>query len=787
MPIVGAVVIASLAVGIGVNTAVFSWIEAVVLRPLPGVPDAWSFQSIEPRAETGTYPGMSWLEYQDLRQRLRSVRDLLAFRMVPLNVGEPGHVERAHGQLVSGNYFQALQLRPARGRFIQPDEVTVAGRAAVAVVSYDYWRTHLGARDDAIGTTLRVNGRVLTIVGVAPERFQGTILALQFDMWLPATLAPDLLGGSRELEDRTLRGYSALGRLAPGVSREQAQAELDQAMRELAHAYPETNRTIRGEVLAFWQAPRGPQRMLAGALFLLQGVLLLLLLSVCGNTANLMLARASTRQREVGVRLALGGSRLRIVRLFLTENLLLSLLGAAAGLMIAAWATNAMRAVPFITAFPIKFETTIDGVALAFAGALGVLCGLVFGAAPATQLAGMDPATALRTGSRNASRSTLRYALMAVEVGLAAVVLLAAGLFLRSFRATRDTDPGFRREGVLLAAYDLSARNLDDAAARTFASRLLGRLRSLPSVETAAIATSVPLDIHGLPLRSFTLEGRASSDGAPDRALSNVVSDDYFRVMGIPIRAGTDFVAVEDRNAPPQAIVNEAFVHRFLEQVEPIGRRLENRGRSYTITAVVQNSLSESFGEAPTPVVYFSFRDRPASEAEIHIRTRPGAEMLLGPEVERVVRDLDPTMTVYDIRTLGDHVEKNLFLRRIPARMFVVLGPLLLVLAAVGIYAVVAYTVAQRTTEIGVRMALGATAARIIFQIVAETLRVIAAGVMAGWLLGFVIDLHLVRGAIDLPVFAVVPTMLIAVATVACWLPARRAAMLDPSAALRQE
>jgi predicted permease len=790
MPVLAAVVIVSLGVGIGVNTTVFSWIQGVVLRPLPGVSGAASFHFIEPRTETGSYPGVSWLEYGDFKERLRSLPDLLAFRFVPLNVGETGRGERTYGLLVSGNYFSALGLRPALGRFIRPDEVARAGGEPVVVISHGYWQTRFAGSPGALGRTIRVNDRLLTIVGVAPERFQGTVLSLNFDLWVPATMAPPLQAGSRELEDRTLRAYSVMGKLAPHVTREHAQAELDQTMRDLAQAHPDSNRKMQGEVLPFWRALRGPPRMLAQALVTLQGIMLLLLLAVCGNTANLMLARASARQREIGVRLALGAGPWRVASALLTENLMLALLGAALAVPIAIWGTEALRAVPIITAFPIRFQTDVDAVSLAFAALLGIVCGLLFGIAPAAQLARVDPQAALRSGSRTAGRSRLRNVLMGVEVGLALVVLLAAALFFRSFSETRDTDPGFKREGVLLAAYDLTGRNIEAPAVRDFTGRLLGRLRSVPGVESAAIAISVPLDIHGLPIRSFTLEGRARNagdDAAPDQAFTNTVTPGYFRTMGIPMRAGTDFVNLDDAATPPQAIVNEEFVRRFVGSAEPIGRRLQTRGTSYVIAGVVRTSLSNAFGEQASPVIYLSYRDRPAARGEIHLRTGVGAELLLAPQVERIVRDLDPSLPIYDARTLTDHVEKNLFLRRIPARMFVVLGPALLVLAAIGIYAVVAYSVSQRTTEIGVRLALGATARRVVSQIVGDSLRVVAAGAMVGWALAVAVNLHLVRGPIYLSVFGGVPLLLLTVAAVACWLPARRATEVDPIVALRQE
>ncbi|HEX7136858.1 MAG TPA: FtsX-like permease family protein, partial [Vicinamibacterales bacterium] len=286
---------------------------------------------------------------------------------------------------------------------------------------------------------------------------------------------------------------------------------------------------------------------------------------------------------------------------------------------------------------------------------------------------------------------------------------------------------------------------------------------------------------------SFTLEGRAHSEDAPDRALSNVVTSGYFATMGVPIVTGSDFVDLLDQKAPAQAIVNQEFVRRFIGPGEVLGRSVETRGGKYTIVGVVRNSLSESFGEPATPVIYLSYRDRPAQQGEIHVRTVTGREEQIAPDLQRIVRDLDPELPLYDVRTLSDHVERNLFLRRIPARMFVVLGPLLLLLAAIGIYAVVDFVVSRRTVEIGVRVACGATPSRVATEVVRESLRFVAAGLAAGWLVMFMVALHLLQGVINLPVFAGVPALLMLVAMVACWLPARRASRVDPLVALRQE
>ncbi len=787
MPVVSAVVVASLAIGVAANTIVFSWIEAVVIRPIPGVRDAAAFHFIEPRTETGIYPGTSWPEYRDLGERLSLMPDPIAFRMVPLYVGEPGQIERGNGLLVSGNYFSALGLRPAIGRFLRPQEAQLPGREPVAVISHDYWQTRFAGSPTVIGQSLRINGQRITIVGVAPRGFQGTIMRLSFDLWLPATLAPAIAKGSTELEDRGSRGYSVIGTFAPAASRAQVQGQLDGVMRALAREYPQTNTALQAEVIPLGRAPRGPQRLLAASLALLQGLMLLLLLTVCGNTANLLLTRACARQREVSVRLALGAGKWQVASLLMTESVLLALIGAALGAALAVWGTTVLSALPpmRVRGIPITFDTTVSATGLTFAMLLGLGCGVLFGLAPAAHLARVDPQAALRAGSSTPRGSRLRNALMASEVALALVVLVAAGLSFQKFMETRSMDPGFQRDGVLLAAYDFSER-ANESGSRAFARRLLERLRSAPAVEAAAIASSVPLDIHGLPTRFFTLEGRARNDGTFDQALANTVTPGYFDVMRIPLRAGTDFADLDDASAPPQAIVNEEFVRRYVEG-GPLGKRLTVRGRTYTIAGVVRTSLYNAFGEPPTPIIYFSFRDRPAGIGEIHVRTRPGSETSVASDVRRIVRELDAELPVYDVRTLNDHIEANLIFRRIPARMFAVLAPLLLALAAIGIYAVVAYGVSLRTTEIGVRVALGASARRVIAQFVGESLTVIGTGALVGWTAAVALAMVASDAPLNVPVFAGVPALLLLVATLACWLPARHATRVDPVVALRHD
>jgi predicted permease len=782
-PLLSATIVLSLGVGIGVNTTVFSFVQARILRPLPGVAQPTSLSLVEPRTETGGYPGASWPEYRDLRERLRAFSDVVAFRIQALTVGEAEAAERMSGLLVSGNYFTALGVRAAVGRVIDEHDARRPGGEPVVVLSYEYWRDRLARDTGAVGRSLRVNGRDLTIVGVAPDAFKGTVIGMRFDMWVPATLAPVLLDGSRELDVRAVRGYQLAGRLAPTATTAQAQTELDVAMRELAALHPDANKGLGGELLPFWESPRGPQRMLARALALMQGLMVVLLLAVCGNAATLLLSRAGERRHEVAVRLALGANPGRVARLLLIEHALLALLAGGVGTALAIWLTPLMSAIPLTTGFPVRMQAGVDADGLLFSAGLAIVSAVVFGLAPAWHLSRSDPQRALRLGMRSTTGEWLRYAILGAQVALALVVLVAAGAFLRGLWQARAIDPGFSGSAVLLARYDLTSRSVTPSASRQFAARALAGLTAQPGVQAAAIAQQVPLDIHGLPLVSFTVEGRPRSD-VPDRAINNVVTPGYFATIGVPLLAGDDFVPLDDSAAPRQAIVNDAFVSRYLPARDAVGRRLEVGGRAYVIVGVVRTIVSEAFGEPPTPCIYFSYRDRPAPVGQLHVRAvadpRP-----LAPGLRALVGEIDRSVALYDLRTLDEHVNVNLALRRIPARLFMGLGPLLLALAGIGIYAVVAGTVMRRAPEIGVRLALGATPGRVVSEVMGDTMWRVVVGAAAGWAVAAGLYMRLRASSPDPVIFAAAPVLLLLVALAASWWPARRAARIDPVAALR--
>ena len=748
MPGLAAVVILSLGVGIGVNTAVFSWIQAILLKPIPGVDE--QRQLLSRRAEvrhrhlSRACRGRSTAISNRDCSRSRSWSPSGWRRSTSARQGAPSGPTRSSCPEISSARFGCGRRRDGSSR---QDEVERPGAEPVVVISHDYWQTHFAGSPSAIGQTIRVNDLALTIVGVAPERLPGHDPRAAIR---PVGAGHAGAGAVRRIE-RARRSQSArlLGDGPPARRRGRSAAHrrVRDGDARAGRVIPESNGRISGELMPYWRAPRGPQMMFITALGILQGVMLLVLLAVCGNTANLVLARASARHREVGVRLALGAGPGSVIRLMLAENLLLGICRRrSSASLIAWWGTEALRSMPPYGAFPVRFQTSLDALGLAFAVVLGIGSGLLFGAAPA--LAARTRRSAAGAAQRIEVAGPQRHPRRPDGAAVRPRAARAGrrGSLLRKLR--RDARHRSRVPGRGTAARDLRperhghdrrvSRAVCDATARSPAARAVG--------ESVALANSMPLDIHGLPLRGFTLEGRAQTTaqqeaGAQQHRLARLLQD-----HGHPDRRRRGFCRHADHDAPPQVIVNEEFVRRYIAPADPLGRRLHERRSDYTIAGVVKNSTYDAFGEPPTPAFFFSYRDRPRWLGEIHLRARPGSETLLASEVQRAVREIDASLPVYNIRTMAEHVERNLFLRKIPARMFVVIAPLLLALVAIGIYAVVSYTVSQRTTEIGVRIAMGATGDRVVRQIVKEGLIVTSAGLILAWVIAAMVEMHLFSG-----------------------------------------
>ncbi|MCC7186183.1 MAG: ABC transporter permease, partial [Acidobacteria bacterium] len=683
-----------------------------------------------------------------------------------------------------------LGVRPALGRLIADSDASAPGREPVAVISHALWMRRFAGSPATIGQPIRINGQQLTIVGVLPDAFQGTTMGLQLDAYVPATMLPLIQPGGADLGSRTARGFALLGRLAPGLGDADAASELEGRMQQLAAAYPESNANVSASIVPLWQAPRGPQRLITQALLALQGLMLLVWLAVCGNAATLLLARVSARQKDVAIRLAIGATPWAIRRWVLAEAAVLGVIAGVVGTVLAIWGTRSLVVLP-MTSVPVRFQTELDWGGVAFGVGLGLASGLIAGAGPAWQMSRLDPQVVWRSGARQQGRGGMRHALMAIQVALAVVVLVVAGLFLKSFEDAQAMPTGFARDGVVIATFDQSGRPLLPGEATQTVARLLETFATVPEFESAAVSSSVPLDIHGLPPRSFSLEGRTRADGLRDQSLSNIVTPNYFATLKIPIVAGRDFAPLIDVAAPPQVVVNEAFVERFGDgpgKADAIlGKRVNMRGREFTIVGVVATTIADAFGERPAPQIFLSYRDVPATQGEIHVRTEPGSESAAATAIRRAARAADADLPVFNVRTMNQHVETNLIFRRIPARLFMVLGPLLLLLVAAGVYALVSYATTQRAAETGIRIALGASSGQVVGDAVMSSMRVVVAGLAVGWVLVFV-AIRLLMPAAGTSAFAWVgvPVLVLALTGVASWWPARRLARVDPAVACRQ-
>jgi len=787
-PFLTAVIILSLAIGVGTNTVVFSWLKAAVLNPLPGV--TAPVQLLETKDDTGTYVTTSWLEYQDLGGLLPSFSSIAIQRMRVLNLGDTVREARVYAELVSSNFFAVLGVAPQSGRFFHADEATQPGSAPVAVISYEFWQRNFEGAPDVIGRIFKLNGVTFTVIGVTPPEFQGGYNHLAFDVFLPATMAERLVPATSELKHRENRPYVMLAQLRPGVSPAQAKGELDAAAKYLIANHPDTNRGLGFELLPVWRSPRGGVTTVA-SLATLQIFAILILVVVCANTANLLLARASGRQREIGVRLALGAGPGRILRQLLGESVLLGLLGALGGILLSLWGTDLIRQLPLPAGLPIHLAPTVDGMSLVFAIGIAITCGLAFGLAPAWQLARSDVQTSLSGGrSSIQGRSRLRDILIGTEVAVALLVLVLAGLFLSSFRHALTASPGFDAGRVLLLGIDLGERGYDRRTGGTLLNDLLQRLEAMPHVAGVAAANYVPLDMRGLSTGVISIEGKNFDPNR--RILYYAVSPGYFSTLGIPLLAGADLAPSQRADLPLDAVIDDEMARRYWPNANPVGHRFEVDGTTYVISGVARTPKLERMNEAPRPAAWLSIRNRFVSAPILHIRTNQGDPRTLLPAIREAIHQVDPGLALLDPRTLTQHIEGNLFIERIPAHLLAVLAPLALGLAAIGLYAVVAYSVALRTQEIGIRLALGATPQALVGCLVWQSMRVVLISGAVGWCLalaaGWYLQPKLVNVHLGDPLIYVgLPVLLLAVALFACWLPVQRASRVDPIEALRAE
>ena len=783
----------SLGMGIGATATVYTWLEGMVLNPLPAIPEWDRVVAGYTRGPAGENWSVSWPDFEDWRQGSRSV-DLAAWDMKPVGLRDGTDAsERAWSLLVSGNYFESLRVGAELGRVLRKEDETK--RLPVAVLGYRYWQGRFAGDPDVIGRSITLNGSAYTIVGVADRRFVGNYTAMDMHLYVPITtyglLSPD---DGAYLQDRKHRSIEVIGRLAPGATLAQAAGELD----ALAHRAGRLA-GVASPLGALMKLHRdvdapGAMRPLFGALLGIAGVVLLM---ACANVASLLLARALARRREIAVRLAIGATRQRLVRQLLTESLVLAALSGVAGLALAYWARGALLMLLPTVPYPVFFDFEIDQRVVLFATMATAVAAVVFGLVPALQASRPDLVPSLKDeiGSGTGGRARLQGTLVVLQVALSLTALVAAGLFVRSVRHVRSIDTGMSGlERILLVNTDLGLSGLrGDGVRVTLVRSLLERVRALPGVEGASVARATPLGPGALAIAETRVDGYVPPSSEPVRVSHNDVSDGYFQTTGIRLLEGRAFSAADMDGNGAVAVVNEAFVRRFLAGRPAIGARVaQGAGDWLSIVGVVATTRVNHYTENDEPMVYrpYSARFAPAAFA-LHVRTT-GDPLALTPAVRAAFVDVNSELPFLDPRQMSEFVTIPMFPQVVGATVLAAVGAIALLLAAVGIYGTLAYSVSRRVREIGVRVALGAARRDVLALVLDRALRLALTGLGIGLAasvgVGRLLESQLVGVSGTDPVtFGGVAVLLGTIAFVASWLPARRAAGVDPMVALRHE
>src|SRR5262245_20924509 len=731
---------------------------------------------------------------KDYRGRNQALAGLAAQSMAPVGMSNNGINERIWGTHVTGNYFSLLGVGAARGRVIAPEDDRTPGGHPVVMLSYQCWQQRFGADPQIIGRSLLISGRNYTVIGITPPEFRGTELAFTPELWFPMMMRPGIEGSSGSL-NRRVPPVSILGRLKEGMSRAQAESALNLIAAQLGSEYPQTS---KGQVILLTQpglfgaAMRGA---VLGFTAVAMGVVVLVLLLACTNLVNMLLARASERHREIAIRLAIGAGRTRVLRQLLTESVLLALLGSALGLALAYGAVEIARfRMPVFFGFtPIELQ--IDWRVLVFTLALSLLTGVLFGLLPGLQATRPDLIPALKNESTLGGyrRSRLRNVLVVAQMSLSLVLLLCAGLVLRGLQRAQQIDPGFNPSQAVEVSFDLGLQKYGRERGREFQRQALERVSSLPGLQAAALTAHAPLTSGESGGKGVFIQGDEpkTATQAPI-VLTTSISLDYFRTMETRLLQGRDFTAQDDAQSPPVAIVNEAFARRFWPGEKPLGKRFNfTDGKWIEIVGVAQDGKYSSLAEQPKPFVYLPLAQNYESKVTL-IARGAGDPNLLTATIRKEIHGLDENLSLYDARTMVEHMDLLLLLARVAVTALGGFGALALLLAAVGVFGVMSHAVTQRTPEIGVRIALGAGSKEIFKLIVGQGALLVGTGVgiglgVAG--LGTRLLASLLFGVrgLDPLTFVVVTAMLTATAFLACYAPARRATKVDPMVVLRQE
>jgi len=787
------VAVLTLAVGLGATTVVFSWIRGLIIEPLPGVPDQGRLRVVTGQARSGDWRSISAPDARELAQSGMPV-EVTAYDMTTMSLKVGERPEQVWGMVVTGNFFDVLGVRAAVGRTFRPEEDTATGTHPVAVLSHELWQRRFQSDPKIVGSTLLLNRQAFTVVGVAAPEFQGPVVGLRVDLFVPLAMQPLVVPGGDRLTERGNRWLEGLARLAPGATQQQAQAALDTFSSRLAASYPDTNDGVRLLLFRFWKAPHGASGFLLPVMVVLGAMALLVLLLACANVANLLLVRALGRRREIAVRLALGAGRGLIVRQLLVEGLLLALLAGALGVVVAAWGRQMLLAFVPPTDAPVDPRFPLDAGLLGFAALLSLATGVLFSLAPALQATSPDVSSTLRDEGGAVSggkKGFVRSGLVVAQITLSCLLLIAAGLFVRSLGRASDLDPGFSSRNVLLATMDLFPVGYDAEKGRLFYRELLRRAATLPGVESASLSSRVPLDFGGSSSMGLQITGYAPGPQEDVVVEYYIVGPDYFRTLGLPLVAGRDFTMQDDAGALPALIVNESMARRYWAGRDPIGGTVRIGETAYTVVGVARDGKYHQLDEAPQSHFYLPVLQAYRSEMTIHLRTAGDPAALAG-TLRRMMRDLDADLPLIGVKTMREHLRISVFSQRLAASFLGSFGVLALVLATIGLYSLIRYAVSQRTREMGVRMALGARPRDIERLVVGEGLVLAAIGLGLGLALAFGITRFLASlllgvSATDPAIFAAITALLAAVSVLSSYLPARAAAGVDPIVALRAE
>jgi predicted permease len=794
------VAILTIGIGIGANTTIFSLMRNVLLNPLPEASDPDRIVAIENTADNGDPLTTSFLDYTDYRDHLQLVDSVTLKKIQPFVVGEESHPERVWGEVVSGNFFDLLGVRPEIGRFFNREESGDEQNAhPVAVISHGYWMSHYQGQSSVVGAKLRLNRTVFTIIGVAPKPFHGSWAGLEMHIWAPITMYGQVTHtGTWMLQDRNTRNFMMLARLKPGVTIKQVRGEAKALAALMAKADADSDQGVGAEVLPLWKSHFGSENILLTPIAILLGASGLMLLIVCANVANLLLARVTARRKELSIRMALGANPARLTQQLLTETLLVALAGSLMGLLIASWLGGSLAWLIPAVSTPMLFQPPLDARVLLYCTALACFVALAAGCAPALSASRVNVNELLNEGTRGSTGAEsyrLRGLLVVAEVTLAVVALIGAGLFLRNFQKARGMNPGFDPEGVALAQFDFSTAGYDAQQTDAFCQRLRERLEHAPGVTTVSYDDSVPLGFNGGNWEALEIEGYVPRPGERMKIYRDMVAPGFFNLMRIPLLEGRDFdlrdsaTKLHDDPIQKVMIVNQEFARRYFAGRNPLGHKVRGWGEWFTIVGLVQDAKYHQVTESPQPYFYIPIRQvfRPEYGLTFLVRTS-------GPMTQAIstTAAVDPELLVADAEPMTEYISASLFGQKIAASLLSVLAGLSLLLAAVGLYSVMAYSVAQRTNEIGIRMTLGAQPGQVMSLILRQAMKLALVGLLLGSAMAAA-TARLISAALaavspaDPIVYLGAAVLASLIALFAAAIPARRALRVDPMVALRYQ